>query len=94
MQNEENFFDNSPWECEVTDKDHCSRIYPQVPITRDQKIQWDLFNKLPLSIKQRQQLISRLMQCPKQQEEQEQKGFNNCEEKPASINDDVSMSDD
>jgi hypothetical protein len=93
MQNEDNFFDNSPWECNVTDKDHCTRLYPQVPLSRDQKIQWDIFNKLPLSIKQRQQIISRLAYCPKQQEEQqEQKGFNNCQEKP--VSDDVSRSDD
>jgi hypothetical protein len=71
-----------------------------VPISRDQKIQWDLFNKLPLSIKQRQQIISRLAYCPKQQEEQqEQKEFNNSEEQPGNAafainDDDVSMSDD
>lgn len=53
-------YQNSIWECKPTDKDYCERVAPLIPITKNQKVQWDIFNKLPLTIDQKQRIAKEL----------------------------------
>jgi hypothetical protein len=52
--------DNSIWECKPTDSDYCERVAPSVPISKNQKTQWDIFNKLPLTLEQKERIAREL----------------------------------
>lgn len=55
-------YNNTIWECKPTDEDYCERVAPSIPIKKIEKIQWDIFNKLPLSLKQKQRIARQLTQ--------------------------------
>lgn len=55
-------FENSPWGYSSTDKGHHATIYPKIPLTENQRIQWNIFNRLPLSNEQRERCIQRILQ--------------------------------
>lgn len=54
-------FDESSWRCLLTDKGHHARIYPKALLTENQRMQWDLFNRLPLSNEQRIHCLERIL---------------------------------